>query len=187
MKGTDELKELAERIYHRMIDKTVNDWGMNMEGWDWVPGVGVISILAYDRLVGNHEAIEYLQQWTERNKHLSEQVNVINSMAPYAIFPDLYRLSGDRWYLDTATKIGDWMQTKHLALGKASLNIRLRRMSFFPNKYGRIPCLWLYLSSPDLKARINSISIVLDSISFLLYTCKAKLMIIPTCLQSYRL
>jgi unsaturated rhamnogalacturonyl hydrolase len=111
MKGINELKELAERVYHRMIDKTVNDWGMNMESWDWVPGVGVISILAYDRLVGNQEAVEYLQQWTERNKHLSEQVNVINSMAPYAIFPELYRISGDQWYLDQATKIGDWMLT----------------------------------------------------------------------------
>ncbi|MBT2293636.1 glycoside hydrolase family 88 protein [Paenibacillus albidus] len=112
MKGKDELKELAEQVYHRMIDKTVNDWGMNMESWDWVPGVGVISILTYGRLLGNQEAIEYLQQWTERNKHLSEQVKVINSMAPYAIFPDLYRLSGERWYLDTAVTIGDWMLTE---------------------------------------------------------------------------
>ncbi|WP_233147121.1 glycoside hydrolase family 88/105 protein [Paenibacillus selenitireducens] len=112
MKGNNELAGWAERVYHRMIDKAENNWGMNMESWDWVPGVGVISILAYGQLAGNQGAIEYLLQWTERNKHLSEQVKVINSMAPYAIFPDLYRLSGDQWYLETAIKIGDWMLTE---------------------------------------------------------------------------
>ncbi|SMF84348.1 unsaturated rhamnogalacturonyl hydrolase [Paenibacillus uliginis N3/975] len=109
MKGNEELANLAERVYHRMIDKTVNDWGMNIESWDWVPGVGVISILAYGQLTGNEEAFAYLRRWTQRNKHLSEHVNVINSMAPYAIFPELYRLSGEPWYLETAIKIGDWM------------------------------------------------------------------------------
>ncbi|HEY4392024.1 MAG TPA: glycoside hydrolase family 88 protein [Paenibacillus sp.] len=112
MKGNEELMELAERVYHRMIDRTANDWGMNMGSWDWVPGVGVISILAYAKLLGKQEAIEYLRQWSEDNKHLSDQVNVINSMAPYAIFPELYRVSGDRWYLETAIKIGDWMLTE---------------------------------------------------------------------------
>ncbi len=112
MLGKDELAELADRVYHRMIDKTTNDWGMGIDSWDWVPGVGVISILAYGKLMNNHEAIEYLLQWTARNKQLSEQVNVINSMAPYAIFPDLYRLGGEHWYLDTALNVGDWMLTE---------------------------------------------------------------------------
>jgi len=112
MKGKNELSELAERVYHRMVDKMSSDWGMNIDSWDWVPGVGVISILAYGQLMNNHEATEYLLQWTVRNKHMSEQVNVINSMAPYAIFPDLYRMSGERWYLETAITIGDWMLTE---------------------------------------------------------------------------
>lgn len=109
MKEIEELEDLAERVYHRMIDKPANDWGMNIESWDWVPGVGVISILAYGQLTGNADAIDYVNQWAVRNKHLSEQVKVINSMAAYAIFPELYRISGERWYLETAIQIGDWM------------------------------------------------------------------------------
>ncbi|WP_227011730.1 glycoside hydrolase family 88/105 protein [Paenibacillus lutimineralis] len=112
MDKKNRLKELAEHVFHRMIDAPADDWGMNIENWDWVPGVGVISILEYGQLAGDATAIEYLRRWTERNKHKSEQVKVINSMAPYAIFPTLYRITGERWYLDTATKIGDWMLTE---------------------------------------------------------------------------
>lgn len=105
-------EELAERVFHRMVDTAESDWGMNMESWDWVPGVGVISILAYGQFVGNPKAIEYLLGWTERNLHKSEQVKVINSMAPYAIFPALHRISGDGWYLETAIQVGEWMLTE---------------------------------------------------------------------------
>ncbi|MGG3508580.1 glycoside hydrolase family 88 protein [Paenibacillus lautus] len=112
MDKKNRIKQLAERVFHRMIDAPADDWGMNIESWDWVPGVGVISIQEYGQLAGNATAIEYLRRWTERNKHKSEQVKVINSMAPYAIFPALYQITGERWYLDTATKIGDWMLTE---------------------------------------------------------------------------
>ncbi|WP_227793531.1 glycoside hydrolase family 88/105 protein [Paenibacillus guangzhouensis] len=105
----DDVASIAKRVYHRMIDETANDWGMDMDSWDWVPGVGVISILAYGQLMNNREAVTYLLQWTARNKHLSEQMHVINSMAPYTIYPELHRVSGERWYLDTAISIGDWM------------------------------------------------------------------------------
>ncbi|WP_228101057.1 glycoside hydrolase family 88/105 protein [Paenibacillus donghaensis] len=109
MSMKNQIKELAERVFHRMIDAPASDWGMDIEKWDWVPGVGVISILAYGQLAGDPKAIDYLRQWTERNRHKSDQVKVINSMAPYAIFPALYRITGERWYLESATKIGDWM------------------------------------------------------------------------------
>ncbi|WP_409343269.1 glycoside hydrolase family 105 protein [Paenibacillus sp. MBLB4367] len=112
MNGNNELATSAERVYRRMIDGAATDWGMNMDSWDWVPGVGVVSILAYAELAGKQEAIGYLREWVERNKHLSEQAKVINSMAPYAIFPELYRLTGDGWYLEKALQIGDWMLTE---------------------------------------------------------------------------
>lgn len=106
------LTEVVERVYCRMIGVNSDDWGMNLDSWDWVPGVGVISILSYAEHTQNKEAIEFLRLWTERNKHLSEQVKVINSLAPFAIFPDLYRYFGDPWYLETGKKIGDWMLTE---------------------------------------------------------------------------
>ncbi|MDF2938984.1 MAG: glycosyl hydrolase, partial [Paenibacillaceae bacterium] len=38
-----------------------------------------------------------------------EQMKVINSMAPFAIFPALYRQTGDSAFLDIAVRIGQWM------------------------------------------------------------------------------
>ncbi|NOV04016.1 glycoside hydrolase family 88/105 protein [Paenibacillus planticolens] len=105
----DDLKAAAERVYQRMVEVPSTEWGMNLDSWDWVPGVGVISILAYAEHTQKQEVIEFLRLWTVRNHHLSEQVKVINSFAPYAIFPDLYRHTGDQWYLETAKKIGDWL------------------------------------------------------------------------------
>ena len=112
MNTVSNLTETADRVYRRMIGGSTEDWGMNLESWDWVPGVGVISILSYAECTQNQELIEFLRLWTERNKHLSEQVKVINSLAPYAIFPDLYRQTGDLWYLEAGNKIGDWLLTE---------------------------------------------------------------------------
>ncbi|WP_084423289.1 glycoside hydrolase family 88/105 protein [Cohnella thermotolerans] len=103
------LAETADRVYRRMTDMPTKDWGMNLEEWDWVPGVGLISILAYTELGEKSSAIDDLRGWIDRNKHKAGESKTINAMAPYAVFPELYRRTGDAWYLETARRIGDWM------------------------------------------------------------------------------
>ncbi|MDB5085196.1 MAG: glycosyl hydrolase [Bacilli bacterium] len=106
------IKEAADKVYHYMTTDNSSEWGMDIHKWDWVPGVGVISILHYHQNCSSKDAFDFLVQWVETNQLKAQQNRVINSMAPYAIFPDLYRQTGNRAYLDAATEIGQWMVNK---------------------------------------------------------------------------
>ncbi|THF78768.1 glycoside hydrolase family 88/105 protein [Cohnella fermenti] len=104
------IGERAQRVYERLNQGTDGEWGMDRNAWDWVPGVGVISQLAYYERNGSPEIIADLRRWVAANRHRAGAVNVINSMAPYAIFPALYRLTGESGLLEEAKRIGDWMR-----------------------------------------------------------------------------
>lgn len=82
---------------------------MDMEHWDWVPGVGVISLMEYGTAAGADEVMDYLLLWVSRNKQKAEGVKVINSLAPFAIFPELYRRTGDTWFLYKACDMAEWI------------------------------------------------------------------------------
>jgi len=85
------------------------NWGMDIHHWDWVPGVGIVSIAAYGQQMNDQAFMAYCEDWVVRNKEKSETNKVINSMAPFAIFPMLYRRTGDSWYLEQAERIAIWM------------------------------------------------------------------------------
>ncbi|WP_239628610.1 glycoside hydrolase family 88 protein [Paenibacillus sp. H1-7] len=107
--AAEEVKEAAGRVYRRMIGSDTQDWGMNMNQWDWTPGVGLIAILHYAEALGEKDAIRYLENWIERNKEKAAHAKVINSMAPYGVFPELYRRTNRDYYLETAGDIAEWM------------------------------------------------------------------------------
>jgi len=116
------LIEIAERVYQYMIREhtgspdllnefDVNSvaWGMNINDWEWNPGVGVAAISAYYDFCKRQEVLDYLINWIQRNKHKAIKFQHVNKMVPFAIFPDMYRRTGDRYYLDTAVEYGDWI------------------------------------------------------------------------------
>jgi unsaturated rhamnogalacturonyl hydrolase len=103
------LRETADRLYSYMIGDHQGNWGMDIDHWDWVPGVGITSMLAFGRSAARDDVIQYVQRWVERNKGKADLAKVINSMAPYAVFPDLYTVTGNSWYLDKSNNIARWM------------------------------------------------------------------------------
>lgn len=106
---TQRIDDAMSKIYTYMIEDHQGNWGMDINHWDWVPGVGVISILDCGDKTGQEEAIHYVQTWVERNKQKSDVQKVINSMAPFAVFPSLYRHTGQEWLLSKAQEIAQWM------------------------------------------------------------------------------
>jgi unsaturated rhamnogalacturonyl hydrolase len=104
--------EVAGRIVSFMLKGQPGDWGMDIESWDWNPGVGIIAILEYYECTHKTEVLNDLIKWTERNRYLSDKHKVINAMAPFTIYPRLYELTGNRYYLNKAIQIGDWMLTE---------------------------------------------------------------------------
>ncbi|WP_199621388.1 glycoside hydrolase family 88/105 protein [Paenibacillus alkalitolerans] len=101
------VNELADRLVSYMLQDHTGDWGMDINQWDWTPGVGLISMQRYFEV--RQMNIDDLIEWVNRNKIKSQSVRVINSMAPYAIFPALYVKTGDCWYLETGRQICEWI------------------------------------------------------------------------------
>ncbi|WNR45670.1 glycoside hydrolase family 88/105 protein [Paenibacillus roseipurpureus] len=99
----------GDKVWQEMIKDHTGEWGMDINHWDWVPGVGVIAMLEYYEATRRPEVLAYLQDWVARNKAKAAGKTVINSSAPYAIFPALYRITGDAWLKEEAIRIAEWM------------------------------------------------------------------------------
>ncbi len=104
-----EIQQVLQKVYNYTTSSKSGDWGMDIHQWDWTPGVGIISVLHYFEMTGDAQALQFLESWVERNKDKAAQAKVINSMAPYAVFPELYRRTNNPYFLEEAVSIGDWM------------------------------------------------------------------------------
>jgi len=104
-----ELMTISQLVYDYMIEDHSGNWGMDINEWDWVPGTGVIAIEYYGRQADNPAALQYVRSWVEHNRDKAGKVKVINSMAPFAIYPELYRRTGEKKYLEKAGEIARWM------------------------------------------------------------------------------
>ncbi|MCR2805616.1 glycoside hydrolase family 88/105 protein [Paenibacillus soyae] len=101
--------EAAKRVYSRMLHGKPGSWSMDINGWDWVPGVGVIAIAEYGRRCGQHDIWEWLDSWAQRNRGKSERLKVINAIAPYAVLPELYAFTGNPVYAEAAERAAQWL------------------------------------------------------------------------------
>lgn len=108
----NSVNQIADQVYRYMRLDHSGNWGMDLHHWDWVPGVGVISILSYYEKTRKVEVLDDLILWARKNMQKSEQSRVINAMAPYAIFPVLYQHTNDPIFLERAVSIGQWMLTE---------------------------------------------------------------------------
>lgn len=82
---------------------------MDIDHWDWVPGVGVIALLEYYETTRDERVLAYLLAWVKRNEAKAKGQAVINAIAPFAIFPALYRLTGDVRLKEEAVRIAEWL------------------------------------------------------------------------------
>ncbi|CAN7317541.1 glycoside hydrolase family 88 protein [Paenibacillus sp. LjRoot153] len=99
----------AYKVWQEMIKDHSGEWGMDIHHWDWVPGVGVIAMLEYYEATRNPEVLAYLLEWVKHNSEKAKGTKVINSIAPYAIFPSLYRITDDAWFRHEAVRVAEWL------------------------------------------------------------------------------
>ncbi|MFD2882115.1 hypothetical protein ACFTAO_49885 [Paenibacillus rhizoplanae] len=68
-----ELEAKLRQIFEYMrLERHQGNWGMDIDHWDWVPGVGVISLLEYGTATDKEEVTDYLLHWVNRNKQKAE-------------------------------------------------------------------------------------------------------------------
>ncbi|MEC0232029.1 glycoside hydrolase family 88/105 protein [Paenibacillus alba] len=103
------MEKVAENVWKEMLKDHSGEWGMDIDHWDWVPGVGVIALLSYYEVVQQPEVLDYLLSWVEKNKKKAVGNTVINSVAPFAIFPKLYRLTNEPWFRNESLRVAEWM------------------------------------------------------------------------------
>lgn len=72
---------MIQKIADRTLKHTDEDWNMNIEKWDWVPGVGLYGI---SRAGAYYNACNaYIDGWMARNLEKSEVQLTVNSTAPF--------------------------------------------------------------------------------------------------------
>jgi len=112
-----QVEQSAQSVYTFMMHSPSEEWGnhawanwaMDRDQWDWNAGVGIIAAGDYGRIAGSSSVLREVEAWVSRNIGQSEQVRVVNSIAPYAVFPLLYELTGQSWYADKAAEIAQWV------------------------------------------------------------------------------
>ena len=91
------------------VDHDPASWGMDIDDWDWNAGVGMIAISDYYEKTQNANVLEYIKNWVAKNKHQCAKKDHVNYLAPLAIYPDMYRRTNERYYLETAIDYADWV------------------------------------------------------------------------------
>lgn len=115
----ERLEEAAQKTYRYMMKSRPEEWGghewadwaMNRDRWDWNPGVGLIAAAEYGKAVpeAEEETFRDIEAWAVRNRSLSAAVRTVNSTAPYAVFPELYRRTGRAIYAEKTEEIARWL------------------------------------------------------------------------------
>jgi unsaturated rhamnogalacturonyl hydrolase len=108
----ENLKAIAGKVWGHMKKDHSGNWGMDIDKWDWVPGVGVIALLEYGEKTDEAEVRSYLLEWVNRNRDQAAPEPVINAVAPYAIFPVLYKRTGEEWLKEEAARVAKWIVEK---------------------------------------------------------------------------
>jgi len=128
------VREVAATVFKRTTTDQSGDWGMTMDSWDWVPGVGLIAIMYYGNQLEQEEAIAYVKQWVERNEHLAGSEPVINAVAPYTVLPVLYEREGNDLYLQKAVSVGNWLLEKAPKTREGAFEHTVTEAAAFPEQ-----------------------------------------------------
>lgn len=100
---TNQIKKIADR----MILGKDTDWAMNIEAFDWVPGVGLLGIYYAYKATGEQKYLDFLTEWTTRHLNDAYQKQTVNSTAPLLTILFLYQETGNEDYLKVCKTIAD--------------------------------------------------------------------------------
>lgn len=96
-------------VADRMLQTGATDWGMNIESFDWAPGVGLYGIFSAYQKTGDEKYLNFLEGWTKR--HIDEAFckQTVNSTAPLLTVCSVCAVRPNEAYLETCRKIADFI------------------------------------------------------------------------------
>lgn len=105
MDNTKLLKKIS--LYSMKGDE--NEWGMNINKFDWNPGVGLYGIYQAYRKTGDKELLDFLIAWTEQYLDDAYVNKTINSTCPLLTVIELYEITKNEKYLATCKDIAEYL------------------------------------------------------------------------------
>ena len=96
---------MIEKIANRTLLHTDENWNMNIETWDWVPGVGLYGI---SRAGTYYEACNaYIDAWMARNLEKSAALLTVNSTAPFLSLLECAQRTDNAEYLTCCRRMAE--------------------------------------------------------------------------------
>jgi unsaturated rhamnogalacturonyl hydrolase len=84
-------------------------WAMNINYWDWVPGVGMYALFRTWEHTRNTEYLGFIKGWVDSHLEQAYRVKVVNTTIPLVTVLEMYRITENPGYLKTAVDIGNWI------------------------------------------------------------------------------
>jgi unsaturated rhamnogalacturonyl hydrolase len=108
-----ENKNLIKKIADRVIFGGDTDWNMDINQFDWVPGVGLHGIFNAWQETGEQKYLNFLTKWTDSFLPAAYTQKTVNSTAPLLTVLDLYlenkECKENKEYLKTCLDIAEYI------------------------------------------------------------------------------
>lgn len=98
-----------------LADRTIEgggDWAMNINAFDWVPGVGLCGVYGAYEATGDRKYLDFLTDWADEFLMHAYDMQTVNSTAPLFTVRRLYNLCGNEKYLEVCRDIAEYLVTK---------------------------------------------------------------------------
>lgn len=100
---------MLEKAADRVVYGKDTTWGMDMEHFDWGPGVGLYGIWKAWQATGREAYLQYLTGWADRHGKEAAELRTINSTAPCLTIWELYRLTGNEAYRKICLEAAEYL------------------------------------------------------------------------------
>ena len=106
------MKELITKIADRVVLRDDTDWNMNINHFDWVPGVGLHGIFIAYKQTNDKKYLDFLINWTDKFLSSAYEKKTVNSTAPMLTVLELYLITKNEKYLKTCIDIAEYIITE---------------------------------------------------------------------------
>lgn len=100
---------LIRKIADRMVEVHDTEWGMDIEHFDWVPGVGLFGIWEAYQKTKDAKYLEFLKAWTDRHLEEAYQQKTVNSTAPLLTVLLTYTETKTARYLEVCRDLAEYV------------------------------------------------------------------------------
>lgn len=106
------MNKYIKKVANRITDCVDTNWEMNINHFDWVPGVGLFGLYNVYEETGDKKYLDYLIDWTDQNLKYAYDMQTVNSTAPLLTVRKLFNITGNEEYLKVCTDIAEHIITK---------------------------------------------------------------------------